>query len=231
MEKISILICIPCYQGLCHIEPMKQLVKLTHLLVSQNIEYELFTLSNESLISRARNICATYFISKTSHTHLFFLDNDIIFSPCDVLKLLQHNKHIIAGLYPKKCLNFEKIMQNIENIHSLDDLILASSSKIGTFIDKKHPSLMSYVPTGFLLIQRIVIETLSNSQSLCYINDVVNYTEYTNNNKAFNFFQSGIFNKQFFSEDFGFCFICRNSKFDIYSDTSINLKHIGHLQF
>jgi hypothetical protein len=68
------------------------------------------TVTNESLITRARNELVKYFLMSDA-THLFFIDADISFTPDDFFRILLHNKDIVVGAYPLKGLKWENILE------------------------------------------------------------------------------------------------------------------------
>ena len=108
---MSVFIACPCYQGNIQVKCMECITALIILFHEMKIKYKFFNLSNESLISRARNVCASAFI-KSDMDFMLFVDSDIIFRPSDVLRMMTHNKPVIAGVYPTKNLRFENIGTN-----------------------------------------------------------------------------------------------------------------------
>ena len=62
----------------------------------------------ESLISRARNAAVAAALHYKSD-YLLFIDADIGFDARDVFKLLDHDKDVVCGAYPKKYYNKQKI--------------------------------------------------------------------------------------------------------------------------
>lgn len=233
-ENIKLMVCMPCYHGECHSLCTKQLLKLQLLLYSKNIQMEFFTLESESLISRGRNVCATAFL-KSDCTHLMFIDSDIIFKPDDVLKLILHKKEIITGLYPVKTINFQKLKEKIEKYDSLDLALRYTGKRVGNvkeFLEDSTLAIMQEAPTGFMLIKKSLLENLKNHCSnLIYNNDIPGYEKYSIESKFYNFFQVGIHNGRYVSEDFGFCALINACNIKIYADLSINLIHVGNFYF
>lgn len=229
---MKLFIAIPVYQGMCHIKFMECISALLLLLKQENIDFFYFSLTSESLISRARNMCASKFL-KSDCTHMIFIDCDIVFNPKDVMNLLEHDKQIIGGIYPFKKLSFEAIKNNIYNSHNLNTLIENSATY---HINKKSMDsikTVDYIQTGFLLINKSVFETiLAGIGSLIeYKNDIPGYEEYSHDGKLYDFFQVGIYNKKYLSEDYGFCSIVKEYNIPIYADPTIKLTHIGQFFF
>lgn len=233
-EKLKLMVAMPCYQGMCHSLCMKQLLKLQMLLISKNINMELFTLESESLVSRGRNVCATAFL-KSDCTHLLFIDSDILFNPLDVLKLLMHKKEVIVGLYPMKNINYEKLKETIHTHDSIEKALRSSGKRVGnikSLVENTSLALMKDAPTGFMMIKRELLENIKNHcKHIEYENDIQGYAKYTIDNKFYNFFQVGIFKGRYLSEDYGFCALVNACNIDIYADLSIQLIHVGNFYY
>jgi hypothetical protein len=56
----------------------------------------------DSLVTRVRNDCVAFFLSRPQYTHLFWIDADIGFSPAAAFRLLLSGHEIAAGVYPLK---------------------------------------------------------------------------------------------------------------------------------
>ena len=233
-NKTKIMIAMPCYQGMCHSLCTKQLLKLQRLLSSKNIAMELFTLESESLISRGRNVCATAFL-KSDCTHLMFIDSDILFNPLDVLKLILHNKELITGLYPMKAINFQRLQEKISQCDSIEEALRCTGKRVGNLklvLENSTLALMHDAPTGFMMIKRSLLENLKNHCSnLEYKNDIPGYAKYSINDKFYNFFQVGIHNGRYISEDYGFCALVKACNIEIFADLSIHLIHVGNFYY
>jgi len=233
-EKKKILIAIPCYQGLVHMKCMEQCMELIQELPKLNIDYEFFSITVDSLIPRARNISAMKFL-KSDCTHLLFIDADIIFTPNDVIKLLEANKPIICGTYPKKCLDFNLLKQNILLSESLEHLISRSVNYALNFFEtpKNQPVIeVMDAPTGFMLIRKNVFFQMINTfPDIRYKNDINVYKQYEYKEFFYDFFQTGVFEHRYLSEDFGFCRKLQELKIPIYVDLSVNLIHVGNFYY
>ena len=89
------------YGGMCHGVYAQSILSMPGILQQNEIDVVFSFMFNESLIQRARNLLAANFM-KTDCTHLMFIDSDIRFNPADVVKMVQADKEVICGIYPKK---------------------------------------------------------------------------------------------------------------------------------
>ena len=231
---MKLFIAIPVYQGICHIKFMESITALIILLKSLNIEFHYFSLTSESLISRARNVCACEFI-KSDCTHLMFIDSDIVFNPQDVVKFLQSGKDVMCGVYPHKTLNFNQMQNEMCNSNNLKELIEKSASySINKHLYTDKIVKSQFGQTGFMMISKTVFTNIleKNENDITYINDIKIYEPYSlDNNILYDFFQVGVTEKKYLSEDYGFCALATKCNIDIFLDTSIKLTHIGQFFF
>ena len=101
-EKISVAICTPLYGGIGMVDFFLCLMDTINLLKSLNIGCKFINLKYESLVQRGRNTLTALALNDPEVTHVFFIDGDIKWNPVDVLRLLNDDKHLVGGLYPKK---------------------------------------------------------------------------------------------------------------------------------
>ena len=198
----DITIGYPCYDGKADVISLQTIMQCMQHPMSHvaGIQY----LNGDSLVSRARNKIAKYFLD-TDKKYLLFIDNDIIFTPNDIERLRSHEKDIIGGIYFKKKLPYSPV----------------ANTCLGQEGDLHE---MAEIGTGFMMIHRNVFETLiKNRPELAYRNegDEVEGTYY-------DFFQVGVNpNGRYLSEDYFFCELARNEGFKVYLDTSVMVKHRG----
>ncbi len=98
--KKSILICIPSFDTKIHLETISSIISIRDILLQNGIGISIMWL-RDSLITRARNKLVKQFLD-TDHTHLFFIDADISFTPDDFIRVLNLNKPISTAPYPIK---------------------------------------------------------------------------------------------------------------------------------
>jgi len=143
--------------------------------------------------------------STVEYDRMIWIDNDIVWTPNDVLALLAHDKPIVAGVY------MMADGQNYPVVEHLDYNHLATAG-VFQFMDKNamavktQPFKASYTGFGFIAIQSGIIETM----------------EYP-------WFQprwvsDGQFH-DFCAEDVGFCWAAQELGHDIWIDPTIRLGH------
>ena len=122
-KKPKLFVATPCYCGQVHVKYMESIMALQHELLQKGVGFEFFNIPFDSLIPRARNACVTRFMASANCTHMLFVDADIQFHPSSVVKMLQENKDIIAGCYPKKALDFGAIKENYNKTDNQVELV------------------------------------------------------------------------------------------------------------
>ena len=207
MTKVHFM--TPCYGGQMTEVCFNRYLQWSIIATKNNIDFQIDTLSNESNVNRARNTCASKFLSGDA-THLMFVDADIKFNPTDVVKLLTHDKDIVGGIYPQKTLPPKMVVNTIDNGKREGNLI-----EVGT------------IGTGFMLIKRTVFEKLIEEGATPY-NDQM---ELINNNQ-YDFFQCTIDSRgRYLTEDWSFCRRWRQVGGEVWADLDIALEHVGYFRF
>jgi len=209
-----------CYNHTCNTEYMMSIFKLLNTVKDKKINCSFYPIFFESLVSRARNAAVAHFLEDKENTHLLFIDSDIIFEPEDVLKLLKSGKEVIAGIYPKKYITWERLKNNPEAERV--DFPVGGNIKMteDNFLE------MDYLPTGFLLISRTAIEKIIKQHpELKYRNDIDGYMSAGDN--FYDLFKVGIRNGIYESEDWGFCSLWKEAGGKVLIHPEVNVKHVG----
>ena len=215
-KTIYPFIATPCYGGMTSDRYTCSMLNTQSLFMESGIDFEYSTLRNESLITRARNILVSQFMT-TRCTHLFFIDADIEWDANDALRLPCYAKDIVVGAYPKKTLPPQ----------------LALNFK---YADRERTKLIKEGPlvevldgsTGFFCIKRSVIEKMMKEYpETRYRND-------SNINKNMENYCYALFDciideedNRYLSEDYAFCRKLQKMGGKIWLDTSVSLNHCG----
>lgn len=246
IRKTHVHYCTPCYGGQVTEPYFRSWCKAHMLFTKHEIPYSITTSANESLISRARCHMVAYFMANPDATHLMFIDADINFDPIDILHMLQHDKDIIVGAYPKKDLNWDKMKAgSVSNPNaSVEELKLLASnyalnfewnfdqSASGTIRTEDGLVKLKDAATGFMLIKREVIMKMVDSYPELYFNnDLLLDEEFAKWTYLFFDCMHEQETKRYLSEDYAFCRRWQALGGEVWLDPCINLDHIGHFTF
>lgn len=203
----SILFCTPCYGGMVTAKHFESCLNLKEELARVGLAHDWLTGTNESLITRARNEMTATFLA-TQHTHLFWLDADIVFTPEDVAKVWNLHADIGVGCYVMKKPDAQwRAGWKDGKLVNLDELTINDC--------------LDYAGTGFMCIRREVIETLAETEP-----------SYEGpNGRVPALYMTPIHDDGFESEDYHFCRIARAAGFTIRTDPSIRLGHVGQFTY
>ncbi len=223
------------YGGVCTGENAIGHINATKLFLDRGIGYNWQFLYNESLITRARNGLVKMFY-QTDCTHLLFIDADISYRAEDIVSMIDADKDIICGVYPKKRIAWERINDALakgiigEDLkHYTGDLVINKLNYVDTPIaDKSEPVEIFNGGTGFMLIKRSVFDLLK-PHCPTYTNDMLPgqqeiVTEY---------FATSIEpdSNRLLSEDYHFCRLARLNGIKVWAAPWVELGHIGSYKF
>ncbi|OUU21659.1 MAG: hypothetical protein CBB97_16160 [Candidatus Endolissoclinum sp. TMED37] len=239
--------CTPCYGGQIT-EGFFRSWSKTHMTYTKyGIPYSVTTSANESLITRARCHMVSYMMANPKATHLMFIDADINFNCIDILHMLQHDKDIIVGAYPKKDLDWReferKVLQgkqrSIEELKSLGSNYALNfhwqdneETKEKEIITSDGLIKLKDAATGFMLIKREVFMKMMDAYpDLYFHNDLQLPKEESKYTYLFFDAMHEKETKRYLSEDYAFCRRWQAIGGEVWLDPLINLDHIGHFTF
>lgn len=216
-----------CYNHnvLCHF--MFSSMKLANDCMIKNISMSFDCIFFDSLVARARNAAAAGFLNSNA-THMLFIDSDISFRSSDVFSMLEKDKEVICGVYPKKYINKKKLDYISKLMYPLPDNYESLCTNFATEIKRGQAQTVDYAATGFMLIARTALEKIIKKfPNIKYKNDIDGYHQYGDN--FYNFFPCEINQqtKKYESEDYGFSRLWRETGGEIFVDNSICLTHYG----
>lgn len=197
-----VMLATPCYDG--------QVTHAFHLSVVRAYEHyhrdassrgqEVF-LSSAMVpgiadLPKARAALVSRFLKETPRlTHLLFVDADIAFEPELIARLARSGKDVVAGMYPKRHVNWENIARYVESRKSASkgddamDAVRAAGAheypfefehesgdrprggETGPlFVDANGFARVKRVPTGFTMISRDALErTIEHFPELTFV--------------------------------------------------------------
>jgi hypothetical protein len=215
LRTTRVHICMPCYGGMLTESTFMSYIKWANTCRQLGIEWTMETMTNESLISRARNTLVAKFLNNPDSTHLMFIDADIGWEPWHLLVLLNAQKDVVGGLYPMKTLPIKWVVNGFENAEVSEDGNLQEVSKTGT---------------GFMLVKRDVFDKLNVHQAVKpFKNDIGLPVELDPYMKTY--YDTAVREGRYYSEDWTFCENWRDIGGKVWVDKRVLLKHTGTYVF
>jgi len=213
-SKIHLHIGIPCYGGMVSEPTMTSFLRFTLLAQQAGLNWSLDTMVNESLVTRARNNLMAKMMTNTQATHFMFIDADIRFQPESILQMIAYDKDVIGGLYPKKALPVNYVINLKPETKIQGDIFTVDT-----------------MGTGFLLFKRNVYEQLIQAHPECkYVDDVGLGKQYEP--MMYSIFDVQIDERgHYLSEDWLFCRRWQKLGGEIWAHSKVLLNHVGHYEY
>lgn len=212
--KVHLHIGIPCYNGLVSEPTMTSLLRFVLMAAKLGMHWSLDTMVNESLIPRGRNNLMAKMMTNDKATHFMFIDADIRFQPESIFQMLAYEKDVIAGLYPKKSIPTNYVINLLPQTKIQGDIFTVDTAG-----------------TGFLIFKRSVYEKLIAAHpETKYVDDV-------GLGKQFEPMMYAIFDCKidqrghYLSEDWLFCRRWQALGGEIWAHSKALLNHVGHYEF
>lgn len=227
---MKIFVATPAYAGQLTTSYFESFYRTIVWAMESGHQIGIYQPSNESLITRARNACASRALqSPEKWDKLLFIDADIGFRPEDVELLINSDKKIVGLSCPFKSypiqLNF--------NVYPEQQQFFAGQSRSKeqmqamsiAYGDKEVP--VRHLGTAFLMIDCEVFKKLSiHTKSYLVTDPNTGKTE-----TMWDFFKTGVDNDIYLSEDWYFCKFAKEHGFTTYLNTSSVVTHSGPHKF
>ena len=214
LKTTRVHICMPCYGGMLTESCFMSYIKWANTARQLGIDWTMETMTNESLISRARNTLTAKFLDNPDSTHLMFIDADIGWEPWHLLVLLNRDVDVIGGLYPMKSLPVKWCVNGFEGAEEGPDG-LQEVTKTGT---------------GFLLMKRGVFEKLNSHPAVKPFNSDIGLPPELNKYMK-TYFDTAVRENRYYSEDWTFCENWRDIGGKVWVDKRVLLRHTGTYVF
>lgn len=216
---------ILCYGGKVYDKYLQSMIRWTSIASVYQVKWSFNVISNESLVTRARNLAAANFLTlEHQPTHLIFIDVDQGFNAEEILVLLNHKKDIITAPVPLKTIPLTYNINPLEN----------------EVVDPKTGLLkLARAGTGCMIIAREVLEKLKSHPDIYqYENDI----KFNNDagkiapEHLYTYFNTTVVKDEqgrnrFMSEDYDFCEKWKDLGGEIWCDTRLTLSHIGVYEY
>ena len=209
-KRIWAYIATPAYDGKVNSEYALSLGQAMQALTLYGINATAAVMGNGAFIDLARNAFVRMFL-QTECTHLFFIDADLEFEPHAMAALLTSGHPISAGLYRRR--------QEPEDY----PVRWVNHANGGLWVEGDRWLMCDRVPTGFMCIERGVIEEMVKDAKM------LNLPGKNEKNTPQLFYTFVNEDNAFVGEDFAFCEDYRK-KFGkpIHVLMDLNFKHGGY---
>ena len=232
-KRPSLMIATPMYGGMCTGAYVQGLLFTMAKMRELGVNVAWCQITNESLITRARNELARVFL-ESSHDYLMFIDADIGFDGDAIARLMLADKDVACGIYPKKEVNWESVKRAVAA--GKDDL----EDHAGAFVfnmvgsgdaetDESGCIEVRHGGTGFMLIKRGVFEHLKPHVPTYRVSSFQDpATGEYQKPLTYEFFATSIDpSGALLSEDYHFCELFRKHGGKIHAQPFIRLTHTG----
>jgi len=230
---VKICIATPMYGGNAKSVFITSLANLTIRLAQRGHSVVQTNLTNESLITRARNTLTYSFLTSDCDA-LLFIDGDHGFDADDIVKMVESGKDLIGAIYPMKSINWQAVrnaaLLGKENLEEYSGIFAVNMLDTSQHFDANEPFRVMDIGTGMMFITRKVFNDLkplcktykSNSygSTIPFGEDVVEY------------FTTAINEKEILlSEDYAFCAMWRSLGNDVWAAPWVKISHAGEYSF
>jgi hypothetical protein len=207
----KIFLATPAFDGKVNVQYAISMADTAMALAMSGIKTDFRIHTSGSLLCAERNRLMDSFL-KTDCTHILCVDSDLGWPPAAIPAMLSKAVDFVAGCYPTR-VDKEFLFRPCQN----EDGSLVVDPQKGLI-------KMLYIPAGFMLIRREVIEkTMKDHPHL-------KYTPKSNcMPSGYALFNTEIFEGEFWGEDYVFCRHVRESGFDIWVDPQIQFDHAGNI--
>jgi hypothetical protein len=231
-SALKVMLATPMYGGMCTGHYVQGLLETVSFMRDKGVHVFWSQIMNESLIPRARNELARLSLEH-DFDYLMFVDADIGFSGDAVWRLMQADKDIICGIYPKKEIAWGRVAEaaqagrtNLQQ-HS-GTFVFNTIDDAQTVTDERGLVEIRHGGTGFMLIKRSVMEALKEHTPTYRIATSKNADGEYVHPLTHEFFATSIDETgALLSEDYHFCELWRKHGGSVFADPFIKLEHVG----
>lgn len=205
------MIATPAYEGKLTIPYTLSFARTIQTLHMNDIQVTPLITSSGSLLVAERNRIIDAFWNSEC-THLLCIDSDLGWPEQAVLAMLEVDKEFVAGVYPAR---------------GEPDIFLfrPALNENNSVICDKHLLKVEYIPSGFILLSRSLIEKMRNKFPELYFES--KNKESINANSGYCFFDTEVWEGEFWGEDYVFCRRAREAGAEIWVDPLIQFDHAG----
>jgi hypothetical protein len=241
-----VLIATPCYGGALSSSYFLSMLHTVTAVMNMrpDVHLSFYVLSNESLVTRARNTCVAHFLAQEGYTHLFFVDADIEFTPEVFLRVLDSGRDVACACYPQKVVRWQHVAAAVAAAAAAGRPLLTECELIDAGLNYNFNLQAGAVPgedgflkvdfcgTGFMVIRRNVFDVMRAAYpELKYVNDTLDEPAARQHNWLFFDTMLDPASRQYLSEDYAFCKRWRDLGGEVWTHAASPLTHVGTYRF
>jgi len=207
----SIFIATPAFSGQVTIPYALSLAETIFALKMHGHDVTTRLTASGSLLVAERNHLTQQFWD-SGCDYMLCIDADLGWPAQAVLAMIDQKKEFVCGVYPARGTGGKEF--TFRPARNPDD----------TIIQDKHMLKMEYVPAGFMLIHRSAIQKMQDAFPHLYYcpKDPRNNPE-----PGYCFFDTEVWEGEFWGEDYVFCRRAREAGVEIWCDPLIEFDHAG----
>ena len=240
MKNLKLFVATPVHSDVS-IHYMQSMLRFQSECFNKNIHITV-DMMKSSLVTQGRNTLVSHFMSG-DYTHLLFIDSDILFYPNSIFKMIDKNVEVCSIPYPMKLINWDKVIEKIGDIPSMNKLQKSTSgNKFPVKIKDNEDNVslnnemieLNYAPTGCMLLQRKVFDKLISAypEKVIHQENIVD-GKMTIKPNLYNFFDTYFDEKQkrYYGEDFAFSRLWTKIGGKCYALITEYITHVGEYQY
>lgn len=206
----KLFIATPAFDGKVNVQYAIALAETYSLLADHSVEVKINIHTSGSLLVAERNRLNKAFLASDC-THMLCIDSDLGWPAKAVRAMLDHDVDFVAGLYPargEKTFLFRPVYN--------EDRSIAKG--------KNNLLKMNYIPAGFMMIKRCVIENMNAHFPELYF---VPKAKEMKHESGYCLFNTEVIDGEFWGEDYVFSRRVSEAGFEILVDPLIEFDHAG----
>ena len=235
-KRPALMIATPMYGGMCTGHYVQGLLTTMNKMRELGVNVTWAQITNESLITRARNELARVFLA-SENDYLMFIDADIGFDGEAIARLMALDDDLVCGIYPKKEVNWESVERAAAA--GKKDLSEHAGAFVFNMLNEHHVDTdergaieVRHGGTGFMLIRRGVFEHLKPHVPTYRTSSFIKPDGEYEKPLTHEFFATSIDSTgALLSEDYHFCELWRKHGGKIFLHPFIKLQHVGTYVF
>ncbi|MEE4304095.1 MAG: hypothetical protein V2J19_08050 [Wenzhouxiangella sp.] len=211
---MSFMIGTPAYGGMMHCNMVDQLLRYQHV----GLAFSLMTVGNESLITRARNSIVSEFHARREHSHLLFLDADVVLPVDGLQRMLAAGVDVVGAAVALKG-------RNPDGSRKFN--LGRTTGEAGSLIRVQR------VGTAALLLSRDAVNALVEkaiAEGRVYRRSSNLRGEDQRAAVHYDIFRVGVVGDEYLSEDYWVCHELRELGFEVHVDPTLVTRHLGMVE-